>query len=314
MERGEESLPTLSSGPVRAADGTRNADIGYSPCSVGAAINGGFLTAGHCGYAGEEVYSPSLIFMGPYAASTFPFPASTFHDSAWVETVAGWIPEPTINGYASGVLTVPSTWSGISQAPVGSTVCRYGQTSEGPHCGIVDQVDHDWALKGAGFTIVALDTTRVAGACTDDGDSGGPYVAAGSGQLQGTNIGGRPVNTCPAMATYVYFQPMPIHQQYWLGKNVLTAHGALPPTVSGMSCPNMGSSGSGQYQCDFSHYNSQGPTSISWTSSEGHASTSAILWGSCSPGFPLDVPLAITNPYGTYNYSKTFICPTGIIP
>lgn len=252
--------------------------------------------------------------MGEFIGSTFPPASSLFHDAAWVSTISGWIPEPKINGYSAGTLNVPAAWAGISPAPIGSTVCRYGLASGGPHCGTINQLNFNYDVGGIGFTSYVINTTRVAGSCTDFGDSGGPFIAASSGQLQGTNIGSLNPNTCPSPTDYVHFQPFQIHLTYWTDRRILTTHGAAAPTVPGVICPNMGSSGSGMYMCEFGHYNSQGTTTVSWTSSTSDTSSGPKLWGSCTPGYPVNVWLTITNPYGSYNYSKTFTCPTTIIP
>src|SRR5690606_32760124 len=62
----------------------------------------------------------------------------TITDSGWVQTVPGWTPVAQIYGYDDGILTVPALWGGMLEAPVGATVCRYGQSSGGPWCGTVD--------------------------------------------------------------------------------------------------------------------------------------------------------------------------------
>ena len=58
-EAGE--IPELTA-DVRGADGTRNYTFeqkplgtGYYPCSVGATVENGYYTAGHCGETGDDI-------------------------------------------------------------------------------------------------------------------------------------------------------------------------------------------------------------------------------------------------------------------
>ena len=54
-----------------------------SRCSVGFAVTGGFVTAGHCGTSGATTTSPS----GTFAGSSFPG-----NDYAWVRAASGNTP------------------------------------------------------------------------------------------------------------------------------------------------------------------------------------------------------------------------------
>ncbi len=93
--------------------------------------------------------------------------------------------------------------------------------------------------------------TAVSGSCSDDGDSGGPWLSASSYQVQGTNIGATETNTCPDhVDDETYFQPIHYHidkySDYWYAPagSLLTTHGAAAPTLSGFKCPDMDNSGS----------------------------------------------------------------------
>jgi hypothetical protein len=307
--------PGFSSGPVWGAMGTRNYTwqqqySGKFPCSVAVAINGGFLTAGHCNIAGHIINSDANLLLGTVMGSSFSAFSGGPQDSAWVETVTGWTPGPAIIGYSSGIIDVPAKWSGLAESPVGATVCRYGETSGGPHCGVVEVKNLD--IIFGGYFLSGI--TRLLGSCSNAGDSGGPHLAAGTNQVQGLNIGGDPTGTCPNPATHVLVQPLATAVGLWSGKHMLTTHGAAAPTVSFFLCPDMANSGSGQYQCTFSEYDSQGATTVAWSSSTGHSGSGPTLFGACTPGFLVDVYLTITNPYGTYVNSKTFTCPTTILP
>lgn len=306
--------PDFSSGAVQGAMAIYNhtwyLNTGLTwPCSVAVSINGGFLTAGHCNDPGDVIRSNARATLGTVQASTFNGSSGGPQDSSWVSTNPGWTPQATIIGYLSGTLNVPAKWSGFGESPIGATVCRYGQGSGGPFCGEVDEKNQSFYLQNYLLTGVTI----LLGSCSNDGDSGGPHVAAATGQIQGLNIGGSPTGTCPADATYVYVQPLGTAIELWSGRHMLTAHGEAAPTVANFLCPDAGNSGSGQYQCTFGHYNSQGETTVAWTASTGDSGSGPILYGSCIVGTPVDVYLTITNPYGTYVNSAAFTCPN-IIP
>ncbi len=299
------------SAAVRGADGTRNLTYQQQqgqvrPCSVGASIVGGYITAAHCGYTNDQITTPSGHALG-YTAESY-WDTSTQLDSAWVSTYTGWEPKPEVNGYTDGIITVPAIWSGNAEAPVGSTVCRYGQTSGGPDCGTIEALNLLIYLWGSGY----IDgVTRASGICSDDGDSGGTHMSP-AGQIQGTHIGGEQTNICPTPTT-VYFQPIQDSLNAF-SKIMLTAHGAAAPSISGFKCPDLDNSGDGIYSCHISYYNSQGSTSKSWSSNTGSSSTGLELWGSCVGGSTVTVNLAVTNPYGTSNRAASFACPMNPMP
>ena len=129
------------SADIRGADGTKNASPGWNnwPCSIGASTANGFFTAGHCVAPGNTLNSATTNTQLGVAISSAYNSFQSFRDTAWVQAVAGWTPKPKVNGYSQGVISVPAKWSGINSSPINSTVCRYGQTSGGPHCGSVSQ-------------------------------------------------------------------------------------------------------------------------------------------------------------------------------
>jgi streptogrisin C len=230
-------------------------------------------------------------------------------DVGWVSNESGWTPQPYINGYSNGTLSVPAKWGGLDEVPQNCTVCRYGIASGGPYCGKVAQqgATVQFQLDTQPTYADYLNVTRVSGSCADDGDSGGPHLSD-AGFIQGTTIGADTTNTCNSSTTNVYFQPIQDHLGEF-GLTMLTVHGANAPTVSGLVCPDSTLSGSGIYYCKIDHYNSQGSASMSWTSSTSHSSSTTELYGSCTIGHPVTVSLAVTNQYGTgYSYSS-FTCP-----
>jgi len=303
----------LSSGDVRGADGTRNFTWqqqfgGLRACSIGVSIVGGYVTAGHCGSPGNIINTPSGQLLGTFQATQW----GSGGDGGWVDTASGWIPRPLINGYSDGVLSVPGEWAGLLEAPIGATVCRYGQTSAFPDCGTI-VAKNETQFDCTTFPCITINgLTRTTGICSDDGDSGGPYITP-AGQVQGTNVGGDITNTCPVPANATWHQPVGDTLSDF-SKTMLTVHGASPPVANHVVCPNPVESGAGQYVCNFSEFDSQGSTTIDWTGSTGHDSTSTWLFGSCSIGTWVTVDLDVQNPYGTHAQNWVFPCPSGPSP
>lgn len=325
------------------ADGTQNhtwflGDGLVHPCSVGASaekVSGstyvvGYATAGHCNSvnrstgAGDVIWTIGGTSLGVTKWSSYDSSTGIFHnneDGAWVETYSGWTPQPKINGYSSGTLNVSGTWAGVLEAPVGTTACRYGENSGGPHCASISARNVDGHCFGncSSFTPAIIDgLIKVNGICTNDGDSGGPLVTAAN-QVQGTVTGGTG-NSCPDSSTdVVYFHPIATTLSgaaSYLGKPVamLTSHGRSAPTTSTVFCPDMGNSGAGHFECYFSSYDSQGIPTISWSTSTGATSSTTFLSGSCIKNQTVNVTLAVNDPYGTTTTNRSFPCPMGPIP
>lgn len=308
-----EDFLQLSSGDVRGADGTRNFRWqqqfgGLRACSIGVSIVGGYITAGHCGSPGNIMHTPSGQLLGTFQATQW----GSGGDGGWVDTASGWIPRPKINGYADGILSVPAKWAGLLEAPIGATVCRYGQTSAFPDCGTV-VAKNEAQVTCPSFPCITINgLTRTSGICTDDGDSGGPYITP-AGQVQGTNVGGDLGNTCPLPDNATWYQPVGDTLSAF-SKTMLTVHGAASPFANHVLCPNPVESGARQYVCNFSDFDSQGHTTIGWTGSTGHSSTSTWMFGGCSAGTWVNVQLTVQNPYGNHSQNWAFLCPSGPLP
>jgi streptogrisin C len=306
-----------------------------SPCSVGASaekVNGatytaGYATAGHCGQTGNSIVAnDGVTSVGTVMQSTYNYTTGTAtnnEDGGWVQTLATWTTQPQINGYTSGVLNVSGTWAGLLFAPVGTTVCRYGATSGGPHCG---QITSRTATYSPTSSITLYNMIKVHSMCVEPGDSGGPLVMTGN-QVQGTVTGSLNPQDCsiPYSTFDVYFQPIGTtlaRAQTSLSVPavaMLTSHGRSAPTIPLFQCPDAANSGttggSHIYACDIPNFDSQGNTTISWTSSTGASSTSSELDGSCTvPGPAVSVTLTITNPYGSLVRTASFACPTKPLP
>lgn len=330
----------FSSTNLYGADGTINhtfdlakpADAPH-PCSVGASaenVNGttytaGYVTAGHCGAVSQIIEFHDGTSLGTVMASTFDpsFIFTNNEDGAWVQTVSGWLPKPQLNGYNAGTLNISGTWAGMLAAPVGTTVCRYGEASQHEYCDSVTALNVTVCLACCGnicapapeVDIVGL--IEVDGICTDAGDSGGPLFMPSGGQLQGTTTGGD-IDSCVNKTSnpVTYYQPIATTIATATGSlsnkpvAMLTSHGRSASTLSTYLCPNVDYSGAFTYWCDFSSYDSQGATSVFWTSSTGASSSGSILHGPCTVGQNVYVTLTLTNPYGTTFRSSSFTCPS----
>lgn len=166
-----------------------------SRCSIGFAVQGGFITAGHCGDRGDSTTQPT----GTFAGSSFPS-----NDYAYVKSSD--IPKSQVNDYSGGTVTV----AGAQEAPVGASVCRSGSTS-GWHCGTIEAKNQ--TVRYQQGTVQGLTRTDV---CAEPGDSGGPFLSGD--QAQGVTSGGS--GDCNRGGV-TYFQPINEALQAY-GVNLIT--------------------------------------------------------------------------------------------
>jgi len=179
---------------VRGGDAFYTLD-GSGRCSVGFAVDGGFVTAGHCaprpdrpqettGFNGEK--------QGVFKGVSFPQ-----NDYAWVGVNSNWKPQPWVNDGFDGNVSVADS----IVAPVGAAVCRSGSTS-GWHCGTVQALDETVNFKEG----VVKGLTRT-NACADHGDSGGSWISGQ--QAQGVTSGGDPGGCAAGKGdSTTWFQPV----------------------------------------------------------------------------------------------------------
>ncbi len=151
-------------------------------CSVGFAVNGGFITAGHCGSQGSTTTTPT----GSFAGSSFPG-----NDYAFVRTSE--TTRAVVNNYSGGTVAV----RGSSQAPIGSSICRSGSTT-GWQCGTIQA--RNSTVNYAEGSVSGLIRTS---ACAEGGDSGGSALSGN--QAQGVTSGGS--GNCSVGGT-TFFQPV----------------------------------------------------------------------------------------------------------
>ncbi|MBM7113653.1 ricin-type beta-trefoil lectin domain protein [Archangium primigenium] len=169
---------------------------GNARCSIGFAVNGGFVTAGHCGGVGTNT-TGSGVAQGTVRGSTFPG-----KDQAWVQTNGSWVAQPWVNNYAGGVANV----AGSNEATVGSSVCRSGSTT-GWRCGTIQA--RGATINYANGPVYGAVQTN---ACAEGGDSGGSWISGD--QAQGVTSGGS--GNCSTGGTTFFFPLKPILQEYGL--------------------------------------------------------------------------------------------------
>ncbi|KOV85061.1 S1 family peptidase [Nocardia sp. NRRL S-836] len=157
-------------------------------CSIGFAVRGGFVSAGHCGSAGDAVTGADRSAMGTFEKSSFPG-----NDYSFVRTGSAWTPTAKVNHYGGADVVV----TGHTEAAVGASICRSGSTT-GWHCGTVSAKDQTVNYQEG--SVSGLTRTNV---CAEPGDSGGSWVSGT--QAQGVTSGGS--GNCTSGGT-TYYQPV----------------------------------------------------------------------------------------------------------
>lgn len=166
-------------------------------CSVGFAVERGFVTAGHCGGAGSPTHGSNWVAQGVFRGSTFPG-----NDYGWVELNGSWASLPYVGNHGGGQIAV----HGSTVAPVGSSICRSGRTT-GWRCGVIQA--HDVTINYAAGPVYGATQTS---ACAQGGDSGGSFISGN--QAQGVTSGGS--GNCATGGTTFYQPVNPILSVYGL--------------------------------------------------------------------------------------------------
>ncbi|MFI5931193.1 S1 family peptidase [Actinoplanes sp. NPDC051494] len=164
-------------------------DGGQARCSIGFAVEGGFVTAGHCGAAGTETTDFEGLDQGVVAASVFPGDA----DMGFVQTGANVGLQPFVDDFKNNALPV----GGSTEAPVGAAVCRSGSTT-GLFCGTI--LAKNETVNYPEGAVTGLTRTDV---CAEGGDSGGSWFSGD--QAQGVTSGGS--GDC-TVGGETFFQPV----------------------------------------------------------------------------------------------------------
>jgi hypothetical protein len=202
-------LTDLVGGNAYYISGTTRCSIGF-PVVRGAVK--GFVSAGHCGKAGNTTTGFNRVTQGVFQASTFPT-----SDYSWVAVNSGWTPRPAVDNGEGGTIPV----AGARVAVEGASVCRSGSTTDF-HCGLIQQ--RDASVTYPQGKVFGLTRTNV---CAEPGDSGGSFISVD--QAQGVTSGG--FGDCSSGGT-TYFQPIvPILTAY--GLSLVTTAGNPPPPTTG---------------------------------------------------------------------------------
>jgi hypothetical protein len=147
---------------------------GNTRCSIGFSVNGGFVSAGHCGGAGSSVVGWDGSAMGTFAGSSFPG-----NDYSFIRIGNGWWTAPVVLGWGTvSDAIVRGSWV----APAGTSVCRSGSTTHW-HCGVVEGLNE--TVNYSQGAVYQVTRTNV---CAEPGDSGGSFITGD--QAQGVTSGG----------------------------------------------------------------------------------------------------------------------------
>ncbi|GAB2619006.1 hypothetical protein Aab01nite_32910 [Paractinoplanes abujensis] len=256
---------------------------GNTLCSVGFSVAGGFVTAGHCGGTGSPTLGYNNVAQGTFAGSSFPG-----NDYAWVRTNGNWTPQPWVNNYAGGNVTV----AGSQDAAIGSSICRSGRTT-GWRCG---------TLLGRNETIVysqgAVSGLSRSNACAEPGDSGGSWISGN--QAQGVTSGG--TGNCSSGGT-MWFQPVnEILQTYGLALTTTGGGGGGSAVISNwnnkcIDVPNGNFADGVQLQM----WNCNNSAAQKWEFVDGTLRTSNnkcmdVAWGSTANGAAIQIVTCSGNP------------------
>ncbi|MBB4684162.1 S1 family peptidase [Amycolatopsis jiangsuensis] len=187
---------TLSAGTVGGDPYYINGNV---RCSIGFSVQGGFVSAGHCGGTGSSVTGWDGSAMGSFAGSSFPG-----NDYSFIRIGNGWYTTPVVLGWGT---VSDALVRGSAVAPAGSSICRSGSTSHW-HCGTVIALNE--TINYADGAVYQATHTN---ACAEPGDSGGSFISGD--QAQGVTSGG--FGNCSSGGE-TWFQPVnEILQTYGVG-------------------------------------------------------------------------------------------------
>ncbi|GII82814.1 serine protease [Sphaerisporangium siamense] len=163
-----------------------------SRCSIGFSVRRGttpgFVSAGHCGRAGQTTSGYNRVAQGSFQGSSFPG-----NDYSWVSVNSNWTPAGVVKGSGGANVAV----RGSTVAVEGASICRSGSTT-GWRCGTVQQ--RNTSVTYSQGTVREVTRTNV---CAEPGDSGGSFISGS--QAQGVTSGGS--GNCSSGGT-TFFQPV----------------------------------------------------------------------------------------------------------
>jgi hypothetical protein len=182
-----------------------NCSLGFSGTRNGS--DNVMISAGHCVEGNPRVQNASAVRLGVGVASRFrtgqPSVDMGLMDIDSTNVGRGYIDNR--NGQTTRV-------TGSSKAPVGSTICKAGNTT-GWTCGTITQYNLTVNYGGAGGSVTRTTGLARSTVCTEGGDSGGAYISGtvaqgmtsggpSDGHDCGFNQGGN------ATGSYSFYQPV----------------------------------------------------------------------------------------------------------
>jgi streptogrisin C len=164
--------PTVTADFLDGGDPFNGCSVGFNVARDGV---GFFLTAGHCGSAGQTAQQAGVT-IGPFVQSFFP----DFDDALVRNDNPGfWIQGPWVFAYDGNPDDVFSL-SGFRDSPVGTPVCKSGKTT-GLTCGTVTVKDESVNVSDAnGNPLGTVNGLTRHSACVELGDSGGSNFSSDS--------------------------------------------------------------------------------------------------------------------------------------
>jgi hypothetical protein len=199
VERGAARVvPQADVVPGRIMDlvpGT-NCSLGFTGTRNGAKV---MLTAGHCVVSNPDVLDANGTHIGKGVGTRFPSV-----DMGIMNIDA----EDTPRGYVDTRMSSTVAIRGMSKAPVGTTICKAGNTT-GWTCGKITHYNQSVRYSSESVTTTGLARATV---CTEGGDSGGAYISGNT--AQGMTSGGPSGSECGfnqganATGSYSFYQPV----------------------------------------------------------------------------------------------------------
>ncbi len=181
-----------------------NCSLGFPGTRNG---NNVLLSAGHCVEGNPMVQNRSGVRLGVGIASRFRTGQPSV-DMGLMDIDANNVGR----GYIDNRNGQTTRVTGSSKAPVGSTICKAGNTT-GWTCGTITQYNLTVNYGGAGGTVTQTSGLARSTVCTEGGDSGGAYISGtvaqgmtsggpSDGHDCGFNQGGN------ATGSYSFYQPV----------------------------------------------------------------------------------------------------------
>ncbi|GLZ45721.1 hypothetical protein Acsp06_19060 [Actinomycetospora sp. NBRC 106375] len=161
--RADPPVYDLVGGDAIRLNGTR-CSIAFSATAVTGEPR--VITAGHCTNRGGDVRGANNAPLGPVRSSVF----DRTGDWGVVDAGPGWRATPSVAAEGSTTRSI----TGTATATVGAPVCRSGSTT-GWRCGTVTAVD-----VTANYAAGPVEGLVLTTACSEGGDSGGPFVSGSS--------------------------------------------------------------------------------------------------------------------------------------